>query len=402
MHLTAQVLASIAYLFYPMMFIVVIMGMSGPNATNDAKALEALRYVLAYPIVISALFWLFDSTYLGIKGIYLVIISALLWLGATTLLSINSGISNLKKGIKNSGYSVAEGVAYYNAVPIENADVDSFYIYAEQDPSHRFRHDALAKDRNHLYRYGEVVPTIDPNTLEFVSEQNGSISGDFLKDHQHVYFHFEVLANADPETFVAISRAYFDEQGVLSRDKDTVWYNEQAISDIIPETADYVVGEENSSFYLRGQAKTSNEFYYYWQGKLAYTSQSSDAKALYSNMLVVDNHLFVDGKKYFTDTEMEHSTFVHDYFLTTPTRVFVIKDKLEEIVGADPRSFERLGYDYAKDTQRVYYTKNRQVVVLEDADAATFELVFSQRDYDAQDSRHRYYKGSIIRNSAIE
>ena len=64
MSIVAQVLATLAYFFYPAAYIVSIMGLGGPNATNDIKNFKAIRLFLAYPIVISALFLLFDSTYL--------------------------------------------------------------------------------------------------------------------------------------------------------------------------------------------------------------------------------------------------------------------------------------------------------------------------------------------------
>src|SRR5690554_7034221 len=121
MSITAQILATVAYSFYPVIYIVSIMGLGGPNAVNDIKNFQAIRLFLAYPIVISAIFLFFGSTYLGIKGLYLVIISILIWLAAISALGVNTSISNLKKGILNSGYSVAQGIAYYNAQEIGRA-----------------------------------------------------------------------------------------------------------------------------------------------------------------------------------------------------------------------------------------------------------------------------------------
>ena len=129
MSIAAQILATITYSFYPVVYIVSIMGLGGPNAANDIKNFKAIRFFLAYPIVISALFLLFDSTYLGIKGLYLVMISVAIWLVTLSALGVGSSINNLKKGILNSGYSIVQDVAYYNAQAIDNADIDSFYIY---------------------------------------------------------------------------------------------------------------------------------------------------------------------------------------------------------------------------------------------------------------------------------
>src|SRR5690554_7018700 len=96
MSITAQILATFSYSFYPVIYIFSIMSLDAPNAVNDIKNLQAIRLFLAYSIVISAIFLFFGSTYLGIKGLYLVIISILIWLAAISALGVNTSISNLR------------------------------------------------------------------------------------------------------------------------------------------------------------------------------------------------------------------------------------------------------------------------------------------------------------------
>src|SRR5690554_3604763 len=219
MSITAQILATVAYSFYPAIYIVSIMGLGGPNAVNDIQNFQAIRLFLAYPIVISAIFLFFGSTYLGIKGLYLVIISMLLWLAAISALGVNTSISKLKKGSLISGYSVAQGIAYYHAHAMEKVDVDSFYIYPGDARSSVDSYSGLAKDNKHLYYLGKTVPQIDPHSVEFIAEKNGKVSGDFIKDSQHVYYRFNVLEGADPKTFTVVSGRFFDTQAYLSRIK---------------------------------------------------------------------------------------------------------------------------------------------------------------------------------------
>ena len=399
MSITAQILATVAYSFYPVIYIVSIMGLGGPNAVNDIKNLQAIRLFLAYPIVISAIFLFFGSTYLGIKGLYLVIISILIWLAAISALGVNTSISNLKKGILNSGYSVAQGIAYYNAQAMENVDVDSFYIYPDDALSSVYSYSGLAKDNKHLYYLGKTVPQIDPHSVEFIAEQNGKVSGNFIKDSQHVYYRFNVLEGADPKTFTVVSGRFFDTQAYLSRDKNNFWYNDQVISGILPETAGYVIEDNFHSLYLRAQAKESKVFYYYWQGKLIHTSQSSAAKLLSSNVVVIDNNVFVNGAKLLNDAEVQLTSLNGDSFLKTTNQVFFINEKalkLEPIIGADPTSFEVLGRRYAKDKTNVYYENDQQFVSIDNADTTSFELMFGSEKYDAQDKFNRYLHGKRV------
>lgn len=401
MHIAAQIFATIAYSFYPVVYIVSIMGLGGPNAANDIKNFEAIRFFLAYPIVISALFLLFGSTYLGIKGLYLVIISVLIWLVSMNTLGVNTSINNLKKGILNSGYSIAQGVAYYDAQVMDNVDVDSFYIYSDDEISSVYAYSGLAKDNKYLYHRGKVIPQIDPHSIEFVTEQSGKISEEFIKDSQHVYYHFNVLQGADPKTFAVVSRRFFDAQADLSRDENNFWYNDQVISGILPETAAYIVEGGIYSLYIRAQAKENQAFYYYWQNELIHTSQYAAAKPLSANVLEVDKHIFINGVKLLSNVEVQLVSHNGDSFLKSADQVFFINEKalkLEQVMGADPASFQALGRGYAKDKTTVYYENGQQFAPISNADANSFELTLGSTKYDAQDKLNRYLRGEQVRH----
>lgn len=405
MSIVAQVLATITYFFYPAAYIVSIMGLGGPNATNDIKNFKAIRLFLAYPIVISALFLLFDSTYLGINGFYLIIISIAIWLVSMNTLGVNRSIKNLKKGILNSGYSVVQGVAYYNAQAIDNADAGSFYIYPDDAPSSVQPYFGLAKDNNYLYHQGKVVHQVDPNTVEFIADKNGKISSEFIKDSQHVYYHFNILEGADPKTFAVVSGRFFDAQADLSKDKNNFWYNDQIIDGICPETARYITEDNVHSLYLQAQAKENKAFHYYWQGKLIHISQGSAAKPLSPNIVVIDNQVFINGVKLLSNSEVQFvSSLNGDSFLKTANQVFFINEielKLEQITGADPATFEILGHRYTKDKTNVYYENNQQFVPINNADPASFELVLDSAQYDAQDKSHRYLHGKRVQQQGL-
>ena len=67
--------------------------------------------------------------------------------------------------------------------------------------------------------------------------------------------------------------------------------------------------------------------------------------------------------------------------------------------GADPKTFEVLGYSYSKDKNNVYYYKEK----IEEADSETFEITISPYDrlnasHEAKDKNHKYHYGKIITN----
>ena len=67
--------------------------------------------------------------------------------------------------------------------------------------------------------------------------------------------------------------------------------------------------------------------------------------------------------------------------------------------GADPKTFEVLGYSYSKDKNNVYYYKEK----IEETDSETFEITISPYDrlnasHETKDKNHKYHYGKIITN----
>ena len=75
--------------------------------------------------------------------------------------------------------------AYYDTVRIEDADLPSFKILEM----------STAKDKNHVYYFGEVLPLADPATFEILGNSA------YSRDKSHIWCGDDLLEGVDYETF---------------------------------------------------------------------------------------------------------------------------------------------------------------------------------------------------------
>lgn len=290
-----QVVATIMWSFWFPLYIAFIMGLGAPGATNDLKSIRAMRAALYYPSVIAFMFWLFGGSYLGIKGHYLFFIVTGLNIVVIDAIGYNKLISNLKKGIKNSGYSVVQNAVYYDAVKIEAADAQSFYVFENDEIRYSFR--GLAKDKQHVYYNGEIIEQADPQTLEFVRYPDGRIADAYLKDKNVVFYYRKVLVDADPGTFEVYNRICFDGDIYFARDKNTVWLSGEPLKGVDASSFKVLTYNDSYTNYFSAKSTESGESIYYWRSNLIHHSKNSAGKMLDHNTFLVDGLTFIDGEQ---------------------------------------------------------------------------------------------------------
>ena len=97
--------------------------------------------------------------------------------------------------------------AYYDSIRIDSVDISSFKLQCYN----------TAVDKNHVYRYGHVLPLADPAT--YVEQWEGLYS----RDKSHIWYCGQLMEDVDYVTFV------IDEQG--PRDKNGHFYHGERVTD---------------------------------------------------------------------------------------------------------------------------------------------------------------------------
>lgn len=91
--------------------------------------------------------------------------------------------------------------AYYDSIRIDDVDLPSFKLQAHN----------CATDRNHVYRYGKILPLADPAT--YVEEWKGFYS----RDKSHIWYLGELMEDVDIATFVVDDYGAHDKNGHFHR-----------------------------------------------------------------------------------------------------------------------------------------------------------------------------------------
>jgi len=169
-----------------MVWVASVMGMGAPGASNDLRGITQLLIMLSYPIWIFT--WLIWSgkSFWGASPSYFLI-------GFLVIFTVlNAGMFryayNLVRGIQNSGYSVANNAAYFNAKPIAEADAPSFDMF-NGDLGYIFRNHAW--DNQHVYYQGRVVEGVQGGPLEALNDLGWS--RDYVASGETVIFRGKVL-----------------------------------------------------------------------------------------------------------------------------------------------------------------------------------------------------------------
>jgi len=90
------------------------------------------------------------------------------------------------KWIDDSFWARDAQCAYYDTTHIEGIDMASF----------KLKNACFAVDKNHVYRFGELLPLADPETYE------EDWKGFYSRDKEHIWFMGKLLEDADYDSFV--------------------------------------------------------------------------------------------------------------------------------------------------------------------------------------------------------
>ncbi|MEC8525168.1 MAG: DKNYY domain-containing protein [Pseudomonadota bacterium] len=205
MGLLGNILVTFALIFWPMVWIVSIMGMGGPGASNNLSWMLQLLLFNSYPIWIFAVLSYTGSTYWGLNSHYFLLGIAALFLVLNVGL-IYSVYNLVVRGINNEGYSVAGDTVYWNAKPLADAEPGSFSPIVEK----------LAFDENRFYDAGRVLETTaDPASFRLINDL-------YYRDDKQVFYvpyhEIKLVEGADASTFEVVEETSND---VKSDARDT-------------------------------------------------------------------------------------------------------------------------------------------------------------------------------------
>ena len=80
---------------------------------------------------------------------------------------------------------------------------------------------AYAKDKNHAFYEGRIIPNADPSTFEPIAKGYGDLNN-YAKDKKNVYWRGKPLTGADAASFVV------DKRGLFAHDKAHAYYHDAA------------------------------------------------------------------------------------------------------------------------------------------------------------------------------
>ncbi len=110
--------------------------------------------------------------------------------GCTTLKPIKGSENYFIEG-KKIVFSQSGSTFILGKTVIEKADINSFEPLS----------DFFAKDKNHVYWRGFVIPQADPKTVELIKDENtNNWSKRYIKDKNHVFYETNIVKGADPKT----------------------------------------------------------------------------------------------------------------------------------------------------------------------------------------------------------
>ena len=298
MGLLGNILVTFALGFWPMTWVVSVMGMGGPGASNSLSWIIQLLVFMSYPVWL--LLWLCISgiSYWGADPRYFLF--GFLFIYSVLNAEMFRYAYNLVRGIQNSGYSVANNTAYFNAKPIAEADALSFDMF-KGDLGYVFRNHAW--DNRHAYYQGRVVEGVQGGPLEALNDLGWS--RDYVASGETVIYGNTVLRGC------SLSHLEFFE------DIEKYW------------------------------ARCGEKIYY--AGKIV---EGADAQSFtpLNSWLAHDNYRFYECTEV-TDTTADASSFqrIDGGYYRDHHRIFYLPDStIYEVEGADPETFEVI-YEITED-----------------------------------------------------
>jgi DKNYY family len=186
-------LVIVLLVFWPLIFVTSMMGLGGPEATNDKSAVLTTLLILLYPAVIFFVYSLFNVNFFIWSGGKAFVVSAITLIAVLFLTGYLTLYVNLIRGILNEGYSVAGGSVYYDAVKQANMDGESFKIF----PDVFGRANGYALDAKSVYYRGESMMNADAQTFEFIgyTSEEGMGTRFDAQDAQSLFFDGELVGS---------------------------------------------------------------------------------------------------------------------------------------------------------------------------------------------------------------
>ncbi|MFC1656030.1 DKNYY domain-containing protein [Patescibacteria group bacterium] len=249
---------------------------------------------------------------------------------------------------------------------IEEADPETFE--ALSDTYIRY-----AKDKDHIFMWGEVMEEADPDSYEVVDTYG---VWHYSKDNNYVYFGNVFIAGADPNTFEVLGFGY-------SRDANSIFYEAFPIEDVDLGSfmyLEYGFARDKNHAYLHGGIIDDVDIATFELiGKYYY----KDKDHVYNGLVMMKDDVIIEG------VDPETFEYLGSYYSRDKDHVY--KNYENHIIAEqfDAGSFVEYINHYAKDKDHAYYDE----VIIEEADSASFEYISGLY---AKDANYAYYKGQIL------
>lgn len=223
-----------------------------------------------------------------------------------------------------------------------------------------------------------------------------NLGGNYFKQARKIfYIHYKgyevQLEDPDIESFVVFQKSEdnlsYDNTDNYARDKDKVYYQGRILINANPNTFEIIDGVNNYS---------KDESLVYYDDKLINDTDIETFKSLgrsYAkdkNLVYLSGEIIVDANpQSFSIVESIKPNWWPHHFSFDDRYVF---SNLKKIIGADPKTWEQIGYGYSKDRKEAYYYE-------ESITADPMTLIAIDSTYAMDDSR-AYYKGQEIIGSS--
>lgn len=236
---------------------------------------------------------------------------------------------------QDSGYYIRWTKVYYkggfpsSAFELEGADVFTFEILDEQQQ--------YARDKNHVYFNGTIIPEADSATFEFLGTY-------YSRDKNNVYISGVILSTDSPNFEFLPSN--------LMRDSQHIYWSDRIISDAPSHFT--VIDDTGSTIY--------------WKDS---------------------NYIFFNGSP-IESANMDTFEIIDDIYSHDDVNVFYRTDAISQ---AEIASFEIIESPYSRDAQKVFFMEN----IIPDADPQTFRILNIKFQCSA-DSQTAFYQGDPIPN----
>ncbi|MEI6891851.1 MAG: DKNYY domain-containing protein [Pontiella sp.] len=291
----------------------------------------------------------------------LLLILFIVFEGGAENMKTNNHIQHRKLIHDKEKYKIEEGKVYhidivYGVREVEGADAKTFKSMGEED---------VGKDQYNVFERNFMQKGVDVDTFEQVfawKKGKGEKIAVYWKDKYKVYTSMvDEIKGADPETFKIFKSTEPGMNGFYSTDKNNVYWMGKKLKGANPSTFSHV----SRSYY-----KDKNSVYHFDKKR-----KDIDAK---------------------TFQEIIFKGITTDYY-KDKNKVFIGEQLFNEIVGADPNTFEVLrsfdaqerkgGIVFSKDKKHVYHIYD----LIIGADPDTFEVI--NNSMYSNDKNHIYFLG---------